>query len=278
MKTLIQFTTAIAGLSLALVGCGGGGGSDAPATATTTVPGPTTVTVPAPPATPSTGNTSTGINQTGTLNYLVYDNTSPTTGTGTTATGTVDATAKTITFPAAAPFTTGLVVAQPSDGQTTFNGTGAGAASDALNLLNFCSAGLSTQAVDEPAARTGQKVAFSGNTVALTNVAVLYGKKFNELNCTNATNTFTFGDGNGNLTMTITDAGGVVGQTLAAAQVTSAFSASGYTVAAGAGSASGANIKLRAYSNTESGVTHYNVAFLLTQANGFAASSLMYLP
>lgn len=275
MKKLIQFSTAITGLSLALLGCGGGG-SDAPA-APTVVPGPTTVAVTAPPAPPSTGNTSAGIGQSGALNYLVFDNTSPTTGTGTMATGTVDATAKTITFPAAPPFSTGLVVGNiTANGSPTFNGSDAGGTSDEGNVFVFCSAGFSTQAVDEPAARAGQKVAFSGNTVALTNVAFLYGKKYNEMNCTNAPGTYTFGDGNGNLTMAYAESNGQAGPTLTAAQVVSAFSASGYTFTSG--DATGGNVKFRAYSNTESGVTIYNVAVLLTQPDGLTTTSVLYLP
>lgn len=265
---------ALMGITLSsLVACGGGGGSDAPVAS---VAAPTTVTVSAPQSPPSTGNTSAGISQSGSLQYLVYDNTSPTTGTGTTATAAVDATAKTITFPSAAPFATGLVIGGITTESVTLNGaTGVGGTSYSGNVFYFCSTGSSTKAVDEPAAMAGEKVAFSGNVTPLTNVAILYGKKYNEQNCTNAPNTWTFGDGNGNLTLSLKQHNGSAGPTMTAAEVTTAFSAAGVTLTTGM--AAGANVKLRGYASVEGGVTKYLVAALLNEG-GTLHTVLLYLP
>jgi len=268
-------TLALMGIALgSLVACGGG--SSTPAAS---VAAPTTVTVTAPQTTPSTGNTSTGISQTGSLQYLVYDNTSPTTGLGTTAVGAVNSTARTITFPSAPPFAGGLAIGGLTTASITFNSTPeVGGASDSGNVFLFCSAGKSTAAAGEAVARAGVRLGFSGNAVALTNVAFLYGKTVSETNCTNVPSTWTFGDGNGNLTLSTKEFGGSVGIAMTAAQLTAAFSAAGFTLTTG--NAAGANVKFRAYSSVESGVTKYLVATLVTATaiGGTNFTSLLLVP
>lgn len=254
-----------------------GGGSDSPPAAPAA---PATVAVTALTPTPSTGNSSTGTTQAGSLQYMVFDANSATTGVGTVATAAITTAGNgTITFPAAAPFSSGLVISDSNANQGgVFPSNTAGGVSDAGNVFFYCSAGQSTQASGEPVAQGGEYVAFSGNTTADTDVAYLYGKTFSEKNCTNAPNTFTFGDGKGNLTLSIKQFDNTAGPSLTAAQLLNAFTAGGVTLTVGTGAT--ATVRARSYSSVVAGVTHHFVALILdeSQAGGVKHTSVLYTP
>lgn len=267
-----------------LVACGGGDDASTPTQI------PTTVTVTPGQSTPSVGNTTSGTTGSGNLNYLVYSNTDLTTGTATAATAQILAVPNgstfttRITFPAAAPFASGLVIDDahsggpnwptditPADsliklsGGGPFNmswpsGNGTGLLAQG-NFFVFCANGPAAPTIAEQAARTGAQVAISGNFSPMDNVAVLYGKIFKRFDCAGITTT-SFGDGQGHLTMNGD------GLNLSEAQTVQAFSADGYAPTAGQ------TVKRRAYSIVTEGRTRYAIVAL--DNRGYPYASVLY--
>ncbi len=280
--------------TLALAACGGGE-PDVPQAVLP--PGPATFLVAAPPVLPSTIDTtgdSAGATQpglTGHLNYMVFSASDVASGTPKSAVATITdgGGAHDITFPVTGAFapTTGLVIhkmvadaaVETWNGVSgnggiqnlaaTFNGNESGLLSDG-NFLVYCSAGISSQLLPAtmpalaPAARAGAQVAISGNFVAMSDIAPLYGKTFKRFDCTDSAPSTKFGDSNGNLSMAF----GAV--TLAPTEVVAAFSTDGFT------STTGAIYKRRAYQIPIRGITRYVIVALDTDAVGNATASVLY--
>jgi hypothetical protein len=281
---LVPFAT------LALAACGGG---DADAPQAGLPPGPATFAVAPPPATPATPGDSTGAtesDQTGPLHYMVFSASNVATGIPVQDLATISrvGVSHDITFPAAGAFalTNGLVIhlelgtanlpkwnTVSNNGgilnsADTFSGAESGLINDG-NILVYCSAGLSYELLGashpewEPSARAGAQVAVSGNFVAMSDIAALYGKTFKRFDCTNSAPSAKFGDGNGSLTMAFGPT------TLSPADVVAAFSSAGFTSA-------GATYKRRAYQITIRGVTRYVIVALDKDAAGNPTSSVLY--
>lgn len=266
---------------VALVACGGGDEDSA----ATVVPGPSVVAVDAPPPLPAAG--ASGTHVAGTLDFLVFSATgTPANATATTTIGGY----RDITFAAAGPFAGasagapggGLVIskdlANPTYGlkwnTVTENGgivnlsfpsgSGGGLLSQG-NFFVYCSAGRPTTVTDA-VAKAGAQVAVSGNFVAMTNIASLYGQTFNRFDCTQTAPTTKFGDRKGQLTMVFD------GLTLTQAAVVAAFSSAGYQPTPG----SNPTYKRRAYQITLNGQTQYAIVALDVDAAGNASASVLY--
>jgi hypothetical protein len=276
--------------TLALAACGGGE-PDVPQAVLP--PGPATFAVAAPPATPTmSGDTAgaTQAGQTGQLHYMVFSASDVAAGMPVSDVATISNSGAThdITFLTTAAFApAGLVVSKAVAAATvetwngvsgnggiqnleaTFNGNESGLLSDG-NFLVYCSAGISSQLLPAtipalaPAARAGAQVAVSGNFVAMSDIAPLYGKTFKRFDCTDSAPSTKFGDSNGNFAMAF----GAV--TLAPADVVAAFSSGGFT------STTGAIYKRRAYQITIRGVTRYAIVALDRDAAGNATASVLY--
>ncbi len=276
--------------TLALAACGGGD-PDVPQAAPG--PGPASVAVSAPPQTSVTAGDSAGAthaNQTGPLHYMVFSASNVTAGMPVVDVAAINHGGSThdIVFSATGAFAPsgGLTISKDLTSASietwngvsgnggiqnlgaTFNGNESGLLSDG-NILVYCSAGMSYQTLGgsnpglEPTARAGAQVAVSGNFVAMSDIAPLYGKTFKRFDCTNSAPDTKFGDSNGNLTMAF---GGI---TLSPADVVAAFSSAGLT-------SSGATYKRSAYQITIRGVTRYVIVALDQDAAGHKTASVLY--
>lgn len=291
-----------------LVACGGGESEESP-------PAPTMVRVDTPPrAATAAGIASTGIELSGALNYQVWGNGDVAAGSGAMASAQVAAVPDishtgdiikyntTITFVPAAPFTTGLKIADahsgvnwliqdgggtwisvdatdPATGATIKSGgvtTSTWPASHTMwsgsllslgNYFVFCSAGAASASVSPQAARSGAQVAISSRFEPMDNLAPLYGKSFYRFDCAGTTNKTTFGDGQGHLSMAFD------GLALSEAQTVQAFSTAGYTPA------TGQTIKRRAYSIVINGVTRYAIVALDNRGSPYVSyASVLFQP
>lgn len=275
--------------ALALAACGGGE-PDVPQAGA--APGPASFVVDAPPATPTLApGENEGVTRNfpaGTLHYLVFNASSVSAGPSAPVEAVItdDGSVHDIKFAASDAFPDGLTMHKDLSTAVTetwngvvgnggiqsnaaFNNPDGGLLSGG-NFFVYCSAGMSympTAASNpalEPASRAGAQVAISGNFVAMTDVAQLYGKTFKRFDCTNTAPDTIFGDSNGNLTMAF---GGLK---LSPAQLTAAFSNNGFT--------SGAVIyKRRAYKINFKGQTQYAIV-ALDQAvgGGNRTASVLY--
>lgn len=286
--------------ALALAACGGGE-PDLPQAGGP--PGPATFVVDAPPATPTLGPgdiaSATQASPTGTLPYMVFSASSaPAGSTPQRATATIThsvAASHDITFtsfgdPPAPSLTISkdLTEVAPLEkwngvyynggvpNRPLFSGADCVARSDCGllsggNFFVYCSAGASYQwkglLVAPSILRAGAQVAISGNFVAMTDIAPLYGKTFKRFDCTDTAPDTTFGDRDGNLTMAFGSL------KLSPAQVTEAFSTAGLTI-------SDVTYKRRAYqwSPTNGGAPEYIIVALDKDAAGKTTASVLYKP
>lgn len=271
----------VTAVALALAACGGGE-PDVPQAGGP--PGPASFVVDAPPATPVTPGdiaSATQASPTGTLHYMVFSASSVAAGPSAPVAAAITRSTTThdITFVASGVFpASGLIIHKDLLSAATESWNGVidnggvqntpafispdGGLLSGGNFFVYCSAGASYQwklpvvpVVAPSILRAGAQVAVSGNFVAMTDIAPLYGKTFKRFDCTDLLPDTTFGDRDGNLTMAF---GGLK---LSPDQVKQAFSNAGFT-------SGGVIYKRRAYKINFKGQTQYAIVALDQDVGG----------